>query len=366
MKKVIGILGASGAAGEGAAKTLLKHDDEINLILGGRNSEKLKTIYGSREGVIFAKVDVFQDELLNDFVKKCDLVINCTGPAAKVQDRVGKACIDEDVLYMDVSGDKGMYKKLKEYADVKRNGICVISAGTYPGLTELYADYIAKNYYDNVTELKEYFNGNIALSFTGAYDIIASLEKSEGEGMVFCSNGSLAKINGKMEYQKKLPNPAGNVNTIPLISDEFLETANKNKIENAYFYNTFLNTKKLMDFISIKASKKFVTEEDKKESAEKVMDIFFDKTRKEYFLLLVESEGVKEGQEHKRKDLLLCEGNWNVITGNVAAIGALQLIKNTEIEKGRIYYAAGVLDSDEVIKYLIQEGKIKTSFSEEV
>lgn len=362
MRKVIGILGASGAVGKGSVRTLLKHS-EITLILGGRNTEKLKRIYGYEDRVYFKEVDIYKDELLKDFVKKCDLVINCTGPATEVQDMVGKVCIDEEVLYIDVSGDKDMYKKLKEYQSIKKQGVCVVSAGTYPGLTELYADYISKNHYDSVVELKEYFNGNSELSFTGAYDIIASLEKSEGEGMVFCNKGSLEKINGNIEYKKKLPHPAENVNVIPLISNEFFEVSKKNNIEIAYFYNSFSSSKKLMDFIQIKVSKKFVTEEEKSESARKVMEIFFDKEKKEYFLLAVDSKGIKNGEIHKREDVLTCEGNWNVITGDVAAVGALELIQNTGLEKGEIYYAASILDSRRIIDYLIQEGKIKISSS---
>jgi saccharopine dehydrogenase (NAD+, L-lysine-forming) len=355
----IGVIGATGKAGRGVIDILGKETEHF-IVLGGRKEEVLDQLARTLNGQVKVMyVDVYEEKTLLSFCEECDALINCAGPSSKILGRIAKACIEKNCLYVDTSGDKAMYQKIKQEINKKEDALCVLSAGIYPGLTEIFADYIAKQY-DSIHTLKEYFRGNSELSFNAAYDLVSSMENKEGAGMSYCKQGVVTKLTLDSSSSKHLPNSTEAVMILPLISEEFLQIVKTNQIEEGYFYNTFPNHDTMMQFMMIKALEQFKTEEQKSQSANKLCRLFLQQKKHSdpSVLLLIESEGKKQEKAKKREDVLISDENWNDITGYIAALTTLYLLKQKTPNHG-IYFASNVVDSKEMIQKLLDYKKVQ-------
>ena len=81
MKK-IGVLGASGTVGFLVCELL----QERYEIIGGcrRKNKKFETL----KHFVWQEVDLYDEESLESFCQKCEVVVNCAGPAGSIKDRV--------------------------------------------------------------------------------------------------------------------------------------------------------------------------------------------------------------------------------------------------------------------------------------
>ncbi len=356
-KKVIGILGFRGLVGCGALE-MLKSTGKYQLQLGSRSIQTDQKQIEESEHISSQKVDLFDRQQLEIFCKPCDLVINCAGPSSKILSRVAQVCIDNNKLYVDPSGDKMMVKSISDYFKSKpAPPDCVLSAGVYPGLTEIFVNYLAEECYDEMFTVKEYFAGGGSFSKNGAYDIISSLANDEGAGLAFCKNGQIEKMTAGFGGSSLLPAPFGQVQHIPLVSDEFLLVARKQELKEAYFYNTFPNGDMLTQFIMIKASGQYKTEEQKIASAGKLIDIYKKGNNQENcFMLHTISSGQKGGKETECHTTLTCDTNWNELSGTIAGIVADELLEKGE-HRGVCCYAQEMISAKSVITYLVDEKK---------
>lgn len=351
MKMVIGVLGATGLVGKGAVEVLLQQKD-IDILIGCRNAEKAKNIYGNEIEKNIFEVDLFDCDKLKEFCSRCNIIINCAGPSAKVLNIVADVCIDLGKDYIDVSGDKDIYDNLiKRKRDViDKNVLCLIGAGAYPGLTEIFPSFVANEYFDKVETIKEFFAGCGEFSENAAYDIVASIEKKQGYGMCYCKEGKIEKIKENLYTSYKLPDPAGELDVYPVISDEFLRGISKSNIKNAYFYNTYPNKDVLMQFITIKMMQQYKTEEEKRKSA-KALSQKYSSGNLEYTMYSILASGIKNNEKLDIQISLYYKDNWNKLTGIVAA-GTALLICNDNKKSG-YYYASDIIKEDLLIKYLI-------------
>ncbi|KOY81124.1 saccharopine dehydrogenase NADP-binding domain-containing protein [Lysinibacillus macroides] len=354
-RKSIGIVGATGQVGSGVVETLLENNS-YQLLLGSRKIEKLVEKYGNEsEAIQYKAVDVFDKKSLISFCYNCDLMINTAGPSSIVLDRVADACMETNTNYLDVSGDKTMKTAIKD-AMTKRNSsiTLAISAGVYPGLTEMFLAFLMQNNHESIDDIRCYFAGKGNFSETGAYDIISSLEKDEGHGMAYYCNGAIKKMTSGIGSQIILPPPFNEVYTLPVISEEYMECLNDFKITNAHFYNTFATQKMLTDFITIKAMQLFKTEEEKRASANRLMKTYSTKDKSQGFIIYVvwDENGVK------RKKWLQSSTNWNYCSGVVAACVAMQMLDIDFTKKKGCYFAQSIIDSKELFNQLLRTGYI--------
>lgn len=357
-KKVIGILGHRGLVGKDA-ENILRKTDKYQLRLGSRlSNEEINPSY-KNEDISYHQVDVYNHYQLERFTDPCDLVINCTGPSSKILSTVAEVCIDKNIIYLNPSGDKEMVKKIVEYQEKKQvSSPCVFSAGIYPGLTEIFLDYISSNFFEKIFTVKVFFSGIGSFSRNGAYDIISSIENDEGVGMAFCKNGRIEKINGGFGERILLPEPIGQVNTIPLVSDEFLKVARQHQLHEAYFYNTFTNSNLLTEFMMIKASGQYRTEDQKYASAEKLINAYNkNRNQNDCFILHAVSTGQKEGRSIELQSTLICHKDWNKLSGTVAGIVADEILCEKQMKRGS-YFAHEVATSKQVFERFLQQENI--------
>jgi saccharopine dehydrogenase-like NADP-dependent oxidoreductase len=348
-KKAIGILGSTGYVGSEAVKALLDSTGH-NIILGGRFPEKLHEFFpGIKYRGECLQVDINNREQLHSFCSKCDIVVNCAGPSKQILDWVAAAAIENCVHYVDVSGDEHLYRllmKRKQGIEDKKLSV-IISAGVYPGLSEIFPAYIVEKYFDDVELLELFFSGRGEFSFNAAYDIVCSIEEDTGLGMTCCKNGEAKKIEGSFHTNYSLPYPAGKLDTYPILNQEFKEMAKRHKIKSAYFYNTYQNKSVLNKFIMIKALEQYKTEEQKRASAKILTEQYAKKKDTDDFTMLhLVANGSKKGKHVKLVSNLLYKNDWNTLSGIVAANTARLVIEGNRGKKGCFTVAEGVDAAD--------------------
>lgn len=354
-KKYLGVVGATGQVGIGVVETLL-NNPSTPLLLGSRRIEKLIDQFGEEsKNVKYQTVDVFDKASIQSFCENCYLVINAVGPSSITLERVAEVCILTNTNYLDISGDKTMRKAIEEVITKQYSTeTFAISAGVYPGLTEMFAAFLLQQRMDLSERISCYFAGKGSFSETGAYDIVSSLEKDEGYGISYYSNGEIKKLTSGIGSEVVLPTPFNQVYTLPIISEEFIACLKEYNIGEAYFYNTFATPKILSDFIIIKAMQQFKTEEEKRASANRLIENSNTRDDSEGFIIYV----VLEGNGEKHTYWLQSDVNWNYCSGVVAACIALQMKEMNLVNKKGCYFAQSIIDAKELVYQLIKTGHI--------
>ncbi len=357
-KKSIGIVGATGQVGTGVVETLLKNK-QYQLLLGSRKIDKLIGKYGEEsETMQYKVVDVFDEVNMSSFCDSCDVVINAVGPSSIVLDRVAKACMLTNTHYIDVSGDKTMKEAIEEAVAKHDSSISLaISAGVYPGLTEMFLSFLLRKNKESINHVSCYFAGKGNFSEAGAYDIVSSLEKDEGHGMAYYCNGDIKKLTSGIGSQILLPSPFNQVYTLPIISKEFIRCLEDFDIANAYFYNTFATQKMLTDFIMVKAMQQFKTQEEKRASANRLIETYTTQDESQGFIIYVTWD--VDGK--KRTSWLQSDANWNYCSGVVAACVAMQMLEMDLTQEKGCYFAQSIVDIEELFNQLLRTGYIAIS-----
>ncbi|GIQ70289.1 NAD-dependent epimerase/dehydratase family protein [Xylanibacillus composti] len=344
--RTIGILGASGQVGRGAVETMLG-SAEFPIVLGGRNPEKLREQYRRAEPrAVFMHVDVYDSESLRRFTGSCDVVINCAGPSKQVLDRVASACLEHGVHYVDVSGDEHLYKRLRSAnREIEEKRLTfLVSAGVYPGLSEMFPAYVAETGLDEVELLELFFAGNGGFSLNAAYDIVCSIQEDTGRGMMYGKNGEASKMDRPFPRSYPLPPPAGERNVYPVLHDEFLSIARSRRFREAMFYNTYPDNAILNKFMTIKALELYKTEEQKLASARMLVEQFgaYKQPAQAYSMFHLLAEGRKDGKPLRLGATLLYNNDWNTLSGMVAANAARLVLEDGGRAPGCKYAAEGV------------------------
>lgn len=345
-RNIVGILGASGKVGGGAVDTMLAATD-FPVVLGGRNLEKLRERYQHAEARIeFMYADVYDSDSLGRFCEQCAIVINCAGPSKQILDRVAAASIRHRAHYVDVSGDEHLYKRLlNRQRDIEEKQLsCIVSAGVYPGLSEIFPAYIAETCFDDVDSLELFFAGNGDFSLHAAYDIVCSIQEDTGLGMAYCKNGETSRIDRPIHRSYRLPSPAGEREAYPILHHEFLAAARAYRFTSALFYNTYEDPSILNKFVMIKALEQYKTEAQKQASARMLVEQFdaHQQQANEYTLFHLLATGCKSGKPLRLASTLLYNKDWNTLSGMVAAHAARLVMEDDKRVPGCYFAMEGI------------------------
>ncbi|GAA1072844.1 saccharopine dehydrogenase NADP-binding domain-containing protein [Nocardiopsis composta] len=191
----IGVVGASGAVGEAAARWLHALG-RTRLRLGGRRSAPLAALAAELgDGAEAVPVDADSPESVRAFSSGCRVVLNCAGPSYRIADRVARAALPTGADYVDVTGDTPVHDGLSGSAEMRRR-TAVLSAGVLPGLSALLVRWYAAEhglermagYAGGLERCTEAAAGDLLLSLPGAADPAAVF----GEPLAAWRDGAVA------------------------------------------------------------------------------------------------------------------------------------------------------------------------------
>jgi len=157
-----GIIGGYGATGRVVASELWKSCDG-EILIGGRDLAKGKVLaaeFDSRASA--AQLDVLDVHSLDDFCRRCSIIVNCAGPVMLLQDRVAQAAFRGRCHYIDAAGMSLVKERMLPHRrEIEDLGLrFVVSAGWMPGISEIlpvYADVRARARMDTIESLTVYF-----------------------------------------------------------------------------------------------------------------------------------------------------------------------------------------------------------------
>lgn len=132
-KPIIGILGGSGNIGSKCID-ILGEEYQIYATFMSNKKEDL-------EYCKYIQMDINDLNKLSKFCKQIDVLINCAGASYKNGEKIAKIASQYNIPYIDPSGESFLEEKL-EY---EFNNIFVLSAGYFPGLSGIMANYACSN-----------------------------------------------------------------------------------------------------------------------------------------------------------------------------------------------------------------------------
>ncbi|MEV6983674.1 saccharopine dehydrogenase NADP-binding domain-containing protein [Sphaerisporangium sp. NPDC051017] len=182
-RRVVGVLGASGAVGRAAVREL-RDLGHTALRLGGRRVDALREVNDSAGDVV--RTDVEDPRSLAAFAGGCDVVLNCAGPTYRLRATVASAALAAGAHCVDVAGDDPAAEDLLAAGDPAENGkIVVLSAGALPGLSSILPRWLARQGLDEVSALTAHCGGLEFCSPTVAVDLMLSLTSGGADGAAY-------------------------------------------------------------------------------------------------------------------------------------------------------------------------------------
>ena len=315
---MIGIIGGYGEVGLHACLVLQKWGKQ-KLKIGGRNVGKGDNHRSNLiKDIQYEKMDIFKPDSLKNFIKGCDLVVNCAGPSHKISRMVAVQCIEHQVHLIDAG--MGIDFEKNPMRSIEKS--VVYAAGALPGLSGIFPRWAAQNF-DQVHSLTSYTGGLDILTPAGAEDYI--------EGVTNGSHFPRAAWRGKMvpnflqrKINQTLPFFPREHTHVPVFDEETKIIAEQLQLKKGDWFLAIEpgNTFSVLDSVSsdYQSSPRESTE---KLSLATQLDIV---GRKPYCNMLMQLEGIIAGKKSTQTFSLQAVGTI-ALTGSVAGTIAIATLE---------------------------------------
>lgn len=335
---MIGIVGAFGSVGLATMDALQK------LAAGPIRAGYMRTRIDSH-AYATCPVDLFDSGSLNRFIRDCDIVINCAGPAHLVRDRIGLACQAQKVGYVDVSGDAALLESLSAGNATTPS---LVGAGLQPGLTGLLPRWAAIQHGAHVDFMKAFFGVRDRFTPTSAQDYLSAIEDDDGLSRAAWRCGLKRGVLSRLS-EIELPLFPSPITAAPYLSDEIQALATELGIDHMDWYNVFpgSHTLSAMD----RAGSQPRTQAIAALCRASELDI---NGLPPFVALLVELQSHRTGTAPTPHTLLMRGRSNAQLSGALAAATSVAVI-NAEVPPG-CHFAAMALHPDTTIQRLIQIG----------
>ncbi len=350
---LIGILGCGGAVGRAACEVL----EQSYRIRGGQRSLPQNLNKDKFEWVM---VDLYDPELLSDFCRGCDVILNCAGPSYRIGDCVALAAAESGACYVDAFGADPLEKALLE-SMAGADGVFVISAGSFPGLSGLLPRWLFAQGFETAEEMHAFAGGREYCTDGACADILLSSVSGFGIPGAFLRNGSLIRNAEDFHGKVYLPGFKEEAYVQRFLNSEAVRLAEKLKLQEVHCYNVVAE-KQVSDILSrscarlaMNNSDAVLKEEMSKVSAAASMALSGGSA---WYTIMVELHGRTQGKA-VRKRVVLHSSNSYRLSGVVAA-AAVEAVLEHGLANG-VYWAFDVLNPFRVMEKLF-EAKAAKSF----
>lgn len=336
---LVGVLGASGAVGRAAVRTLPTLGRPVRLRVGARRP-------GRHEGIDVHPVDATDPAALARFCAGCAVVLNCAGPSAHLTERVARAALSAGAAYADVGGDD---RTLAALADA--GGTVVLGAGLQPGLSALLPRWLAGRL-DSAHKLIGFAGGLEPVTPAAAADYLISLDGGHGTALAAWRRGRRTERALRPLVDVELPDFPGRVSAHPFLATETERLAVALGLAEADWY-VVVAGEQLRPLLSAlrerqwsRATATELAAATRRVAVAAAVDLA---GRRPYHRMVVRVEGVDGGRPRTAAAVLDTPDSFQV-TGVVGALAARTLLDG-RVPPGT-WFAADVLDPGEVVEAL--------------
>ncbi len=328
MSTVIGVLGGTGRVG----RECLRHLGEASsceLLVGSRRPP-LESLPGT-----FVEVDIFDAASLARFCSRCSLIVNCTGPASLVRERVAQAALHHHCHYIDPGG----YTPLFGWLNARNQKISdrrltyLITLGILPGLSEIFPVFVAQTDFDRVDALECGVVGRDRWTYPSAWDIAWGVGNiGKGEAPVYYERGE-RKLAYLFTSAKRMtfPEPVGRHTVFRLMRDDLQQFIEAAGIPAAHAYGNNWGCWVGLATVLVRLLRWYGSERQLDRAARLIMraSAWDMRGKRPGFMLHVRARGVHKGQQRQVARTLFFEDTYRA-TGVCAAIGAQLVAEGME------------------------------------
>jgi uncharacterized protein YbjT (DUF2867 family) len=342
----IGVVGASGAVGAAAARSLADHGHPVHLV--GRRADRLDELADRLGGASTAVADLSDPDGLDRACSGCAVVVNCAGPSRDVGNRVAAAAARVGADYVDAAGDETLTRLVTDAGLPPPGRVAVLAAGFVPGLSGLLPRYLAGMGFQRAASLTGYAGGLDRFTPAAAADYLASLADGYGVAGTAWRDGRPAAGAVAPRLGEPAPFFPGPVNAYPYLSGELAGVARRLGLRDLTWFNVFDGEHAVALLGRVRPGAAGPDDAERLCRAAAV-DLA---GRRPYQLFALQLDGVIDGAPATRSLLLRATDAYRV-SGAVAAVAA-QAIVDGAVPSG-LHQCAEVLDPDAVLVALSRQ-----------
>jgi len=179
------LYGATGYTGRLIAAEAVRRG--LKPVLAGRNAGAVRAVAESLglEWLAFGVEEVAQ---VREAIRRATLVLNCAGPFSATAESMIEACIDEQVHYLDITGEIAVFEHAQERGDAARRADVVLVPGV--GFDVVPSDCLAASLVDALPAATE-----LQLAFEMGGGVSPGTAKTAIEGL---RSGGLVRRDGSL------------------------------------------------------------------------------------------------------------------------------------------------------------------------
>lgn len=343
---LIGVLGCGGALGHTACEVL----QQAYKIRGGQRHEPAGT--AGNGNFQWVKVDLYKEAELQAFCLDCDVILNCAGPSYLVGDRVARAAAKANAAYVDAFGASPLEKAL--VADGwDKEGVFVIAAGSFPGLSGILPRWLAAEYFEQVIALHSFAGGREHCSPCAGLDLLLSSVLHFGIPGAFLRNGSVVRGSADNNEKVYIPFLKEMVYKQRFLNDETVKLANLLHLAEAHWYNIIVD--QVVQDAIIKSYTRLSRGYNDNTLQEAIQDLCEAADLALYghnpwYVMTTELQGEQNGKLLRKRCILRSKSSYE-LSGVTAAVTVATVLKR-ELKRG-VYWAFEVLDPAETMARLV-------------
>lgn len=329
--KRIGILGATGIIGQSLAEIL--QQKKLTVLKGSR---------GLENGPDTKKVNIDEPRSLKEFIDRCDIIINCTGPSLLTNQKILPAVVNAGKDYIDAFGWTNSKDSLKQEASR-----IILNAGSVPGMLSV---LIRSMYKAETQEMKVWSGGREGGSIGSVGDIILSSINGYGESNCYIEDSETVKNKNLylelFDGAEELPDK---ISTQLILTSEIRSVVKYLGVQNIRNYTIWAEErmKRIIMFGCVEASRLKKEEDLNKLFSTVLREINqLNKSKQPWFTIVIKSI-----EEYETTVLRLDTNDSSKLTAAMLAYMADTLIHH-EVAGG-VYWPFELADSGEVL-HLIQ------------
>lgn len=294
--KIVGIIGASGKIGYSVCERLQGRC----MIRGG--SRHYSDKYDSIEAFEWKQVDMKDSENLYSFCQGCDIIMNCSGPAASIREKIAVQAFRAGAVYVDTSdvilSENEVRRKLPD------GGVYVGGAGYVPGLGGLITKLASEEMFDSLKKMNCFQGGKQNFSAIAFTDIILGAISKSGYPDSFFMRGAVEKERDKGSgIKEKIPGRDEEVYVKPYLSSEMFQAAKRYHIRELHWKN-MVTEESMMELIM--NSFELIMTEERETAIEKITalcekHIEEEETGREWSVMIMDCRGKKDKAEKEMR-----------------------------------------------------------------